>query len=194
LLQFASGSLYLYSGYGNAVFFNGLCAYNLTTNVWTLINPVDNADSTNGGGCLHDNYLYSFFGWNTNGENCNDHFTQCDMNIVSTVTRLNLLSPDSGWENVAIHGCENLANISFFGYSLIENNFYALGGEGINNAQNSIIYITLDNSANVLYCNVLVNNTISPRRRNGSTMEYIRGSLYLFGGYNQGTYFNDFWQ
>jgi hypothetical protein len=163
--DFDNDLLYLYSGNNNGTFFQGLCAYIIANRNWTYNNSIPTnsfANSTDGGGCFSNGYLYSFFGWTYNGSDCVTSFGNCPEVRISSISRLNLNSLAEGWTQVQLSDCDAMTSISSFGYTIFNDSFYVVGGYGNQNLSNSIFYIPLNNSATTLSCNVLKNELSAP--------------------------------
>lgn len=192
-LQYYNGNLYLFSGWNvnrSEITFNqNLCEFslnNIQRNTWQpIISSSSYHNSTRGGSCVHEGFLYNIFGFSLN-----DTIPMA----LSTISRLNLSSNDYEWEEVLISGCESvLISRDSFGYSYSNGSIFINGGFSILKVLNSVIRLDLNNTSDFVQCEVLFNDSVSPRVRNGASMVYISGKYFLFGGQDRGTVFSDLW-
>ncbi|OMJ80936.1 hypothetical protein SteCoe_18697 [Stentor coeruleus] len=190
-IQYSNNKIYLFSGsyFANNTsnYYTGLCVYDLIKNSeWVKI-PVSQQlnNNTQGGSASYNNFLYNFFGWS---------FVDNEEMSTSDVFRMNLSDNSFTWEKIYIEGCgDTELQRNSFGFWLQGQVFYILGGVVDDEMQNSLIQITLNNSVNILQCEVIYDNNLVPRRRNGASMVYVTGGFMLFGGMNQNLLFNDLW-
>lgn len=194
LMEYYNGKVYLFSGKnvnrGEITYFNGICEYELKGDLgpseWQLLETNQNLfNSSRGGSCVHEGFLYIFFGFNVINEIPVD---------LSSIARLNLSNTEAGWTELESSGCPSsiLARDSF-GFHYSEGSMYVAGGLFQGSIKNSIIKIELNNSESTLECSELIKPSVWPGRRNGATMVYIAGGLYLFGGQENGVIFSDFY-
>jgi hypothetical protein len=194
LMQYYNGKVYLFSGKNvnrsEITYFNGVCEYELKGDLgpseWRALDTNKNLfNSSRGGSCVHDGFLYTFFGFNVINEVPVD---------LSTIARLNLSNIEAGWTELESSGCPlSILARDSFGFYYSDSSIYINGGLLQGSIKNSIIKIALNNSESVLECSELFENTVWPGRRNGATMVYIAGGLYLFGGQENGVIFSDFY-
>ena len=194
LMEYHNGKLYLFSGKnvnrGEISYFNGVCEYELKGDLgpseWQLLET--NAglfNSSRGGSCVHEGFLYTFFSFNVVGQIPVD---------LSTIARLNLSNTEAGWTEIESSGCPlSILARDSFGFYYSDGSIYINGGLFQGSVKNSIIKVELNNSESRLECSELVNVSVWPGRRNGATMVYIAGGLYLFGGQENGIIFSDFY-
>lgn len=168
-------------------YYTGLCVYDLLKDsAWVNI-PMSQelTNNTEGGSAAYDDFLYNFFGWS---------FINNEEVSTSAIYRMNLSSNSLAWEEIYTEGCSDYTlQRNSFGYWLQDGVFYILGGIVDNDMQNSLIKIIINNSEKILKCEVIYDNNLVPRRRNGASMVYVTGGFMLFGGINQNLIFNDLW-
>ena len=194
-MEFYDGSLYLFAGKNvnrdQVIFMQDICKYivlpNLALGTWdALESRVQLYNTTRGGSCIHDGFIYSFFGFNL--------VTGLPRDI-DTIARVNLSAVEPGWETLTILGCENLGNRrarNGFGYSYNEGSVYINGGFSGDQFLNSIMRLDLDNSSPVVKCTTeFMLDSGSPSRRVGASLAYVAGKFYLFGGKEKGNYLGD---
>ena len=177
-LQFVDGIFYMFSGYYVAwygeAYYNSLCSLRFTGNAWNLVqNGTLLLNSTGGGSCIYENYIYYFFS-------------------SASITRLNLKDMSEPFQNIAIEGCWKYILRNQFGYSCNESQFYVFGGYFLNRTTNSVLNFTLTGQSSIM-CSLVYDDVATPGPRHGSTMEYITGGFLLFGGSNKGMLLNDLW-
>ena len=187
-LQFSNGNFYLFSGtlssWEEAVPYQSLCSYNNKTQIWQIVQEEIEAIYTeSGGSCIYGNYLYYFFG---------TYLGAGAVGASSSVVSFSLLNVNQGPVNVAVQGCKGYLARSSFGYSCDASQFYVFGGFINSQATNSVLNFTLTSSTSIA-CEVVYEDSLSPGPRQGSTMMYLTGGFYLFGGENQGVLLNDLW-
>ena len=191
-MEFYDGSLYLFAGKNvnrdRVIFMQDMCKYivlpNLALGTWdALENKVQLFNTTRGGSCVHNGFIYSFFGFNLVSGLPRD---------IDLIARVNINAIESGWEKLTISGCENLGNKrarNGFGYSYNEGSVYINGGFSGNRFLNSIMRLDLDNSSPVVKCTTeFLLDSNSPSRRVGASLAYVAGKFYLFGGKEKGNY------
>lgn len=168
----------MYSG-----IFGAVCSFSFKTNStstkWEYIDIDSKLNITYGAGIAYSNYLYYIFGGAFDANNF----------IPSNILRLDLSNPTNGWEEYSIPGCDLNLSISNFGYYLDGANLYAVGGDMQGEYTNSILNISLSSNK----CTIVYPNQFYPSARNGASLVYSEGSIFLFGGKDRGTYFNDMW-
>ena len=189
-LQYVKNYYYLFSGSQNYrsstnSYFKELCRYSIESKEWKKIilkQPL--IDSVHGGSFIHKNSIYYYFGKNSN------EFT-------SQVFKLNLKSLESGWISINQLKSNKCERAEFGFTNLIQEsgyNDYILFSSGITKYgyTNSIGYIEIIDDENVeVSCMINVKN--SPPRSKASISQ-ISDTLILFGGTNEGKYFNDLWR
>ena len=191
-IQYYEGSIYLFAGASSyedqLLYYEGLCTYDLsnsgTSSNWELLSVNSSLVSTsNGGGCIYENFIYYFFGF---------YIEDGNLSSSPNAFRIDLQNQDAGWENITIQPCEGYAGRNSFGYSCINSQFYVFGGYSNTGAMNSALNYTLSDGLSIT-CEIIFEQKLEPGRRQGASMTYISGGLYLFGGENKGVLLNDFW-
>ena len=194
-MEFYDGSLYLFAGKNvnreQIIFMQDMCKYivlpKLALGTWdALENKVQLYNTTRGGSCVHDGFIYSFFGFN---------IVEGLPTDIDSVARVNLSAIELGWETLTISGCEDLGNKrarNGFGYSYDEGSVYINGGLSGDQILNSIMRLDLNNSSPIVECTTeFLPESISPSRRVGASLVYVAGKFYLFGGKEKGVYLGD---
>lgn len=193
-MEYYNGSVYLFSGKhvdrGELTFFNQICQYKLNDDLspaqWVLLDSNRrDFNTTRGGSCVHQGFLYTFFGIDIENEIPIE---------LSSIARVNLSNPESGWTELESSGCsKSIEARDSFGYYYSDGSVYINGGLSGNTIENSMIKLTLNNFIPTVQCTLLLENNVWPGRRNGASLVYIAGGLYLFGGQEKGTIFSDFY-
>ena len=194
MLEYNDEALYLFAGKNlnrsEITFLNDVCRYSLNSDLspslWEPLKiDVPLFNTTRGGSCSHDGFLYSFFGLDTVEGMPTD---------LDKIARLNLSYVESGWVEVGITGCsmlgERIARDSF-GFFYDSGLVFINGGFHRDQILSSIFVLDLNNSEPNVQCTVLSLDISWPSRRNGASLVYVSGSLYMFGGMDQGTPLND---
>ena len=189
-LQFVTNYYYLFSGShqfrsSEKSYYKGLCRFSISDQQWEEIDVYEPlVNSVHGGSFLYDNSIYYFFGKN-------------EEKFINQIYRLDLSSVESGWSQVNLK-IQNECERAEFGYTLIiediESNKYVLFSSGATKYgyTNSIGYIDIIDDENFqVSCMIEVKN--SPPRSKASISQ-ISDTLILFGGTNEGKYFNDLWR
>ena len=114
------------------------------------------------------------------------------MGSSDTILRFDLQNINEPAEFIEVQGCEGYLSRNSFGYSSNNSQFYVFGGFINTQATNSVLNFTLTSQTSVT-CEVVYRDSVFPSPRQGSTMQYLTGGFYLFGGENQGMLLNDLW-
>ena len=170
--------------------FDELCAYDIQSGLkpgnWQLLNTNGLLYNTTGGGsCVHDGFLYTFFGLNFV-----DGVPQSD----NKIARIDLNDVESGWKLLGVEGCsDRLTKRDSFGYYYTDGSVYINGGLQGDKVMNSMLRLDINNSNSVISCTVLQDQTDWPNRRYGASMVYAKGGFYLYGGKEKTIIFDDLW-
>ena len=189
-LQYFQNYYYLFSGSQNYrssknSYFKDLCIYSVKSMEWKknlLEQPL--IDSVQGGSFIQNSSIYYYFGKNSDG-------------YTNKVFKLCLNSIESGWVSINQYKSDKCERAEFGFTTLMQEpgiNDYILFSSGItkDGYTNSIGYIEIiDDESVEVTCMINVKN--SPPRSKASISQ-ISDTLILFGGTNEGKYFNDLWR
>ena len=194
-MEFNEGALYLFAGKNvnrdQVIFMQDMCKYivlpKLALGTWdALENKVQLYNTSRGGSCVHDGFIYSFFGFNLVSGIPRD---------IDSIARVNLSAIEEGWETLTLSGCEDLGSKrarNGFGYSYDEGSVYITGGLSGDQFLNSIMRLDLDNLSPIVKCTTeFLLDSDSPSRRVGASLAYVAGKFYLYGGKESSNYLGD---
>ena len=181
MIQYYNGRILQAGGFpqGDPTCHPYLYEYSLLNLTWTVV-----SDRSSNYTCrylsrsfVHDDYFYMMFGWMT------DEYADA-----SDILRISLKSGNSQWETIYDN-----KEMGKDGHSsaAIGNQIYIFGGYYTKTKQKSNKFELLDIKS--LTFSLINNNLLIPKPRHSHSMHLINSRLYVFGGKDSDTLFNEIW-
>lgn len=156
-----------------------LYKYDLKTEIWSQVNCSNTYNPRSLAGCgVFNSYLYYFPGWS-------DENNEIEKQIIRTN-----LDNECFWEELDVFSPEDFS-AQAYAFSIYNDKFYTFGGRSKQDLENRIVEY---NPGNPIVSRLIAPSIKTPDDILAGSLEYMAGSLYLFGGSYGDLKLNDLWK